>query len=123
MPRTALAAGVYKTIKGPNPGVVSAGDLTFAPVASDNANGNTFVPSAGDVLMIQNTHASAARTVTLTSFPDERGRLGTIATYSLAAGEIAFFHFGDLGGWKQADGTIWLDSSGVEVKYLVLRKV
>jgi len=122
MPRTALAAGAYKTIKGPNPGTVNPGDLTFAPVASDNTNGNTFVPAVGDILLIQNTHASLARTITLTSFPDERGRLGTIASYSLAAGEIAFFHFGDLTGWKQSDGTIWLDSSGAEIKYLILRK-
>lgn len=123
MARTALAAGAYKTIKGPNPGVVNAGDLTFAPVASDNANGNSFAPAAGDILMVQNTHATLARTVTLTSFPDERGRVGHVTTYSLAAGEISFFHYGDLGGWKQSDGTVWLDSSGAEIKYLILRKV
>jgi hypothetical protein len=124
MPRTLLAATAIKTVKGPNPGTVLAGDLTVTPVAADVANGNNFVPAQNDVLHIQNTHATIAYTVTLTSAPDERKRLGTITAYNLPAGAIATFSYGDLIGWLQSDSpaTVWLDANNASVVYWVERR-
>jgi hypothetical protein len=122
MPRTNLAGTAIKTTKGPNPGTVSAGDLHVTPTAADVANGNSFIPAPNDVLHVINTHASSAFTFTMTSAPDERKRKGDVATYSLAAGEIAEFSYGDLIGWMQSDGTIWLDATNAAVKYWVSRR-
>ena len=122
MPRTTLAATAVKTPKGPNPGTVAANDLHILGTAADSVNGNQFVPAAGDILKARNTHATIARTITLTSIGDERGRLGTITAYNLAAGEEAYFHFGDLVGWKQADGFIYLDASTADIFWTVLRR-
>jgi hypothetical protein len=122
MPRTTLAGTAVKTPKGPSPGTVNAGDLHIAGTAADSGNGNQFVPAAGDLLKVRNSHATTARTFTLTSAADERGRLGHVTTYSLAAGEEAYFHFGDLMGWKQADGFIYLDASTTDIVFTVLRR-
>lgn len=122
MPRTALAGTAIKKVKGPNPGTVSAGDLHVAPTAADVANGNSFVVSAGDRVYVQNTHASSAFTFTLTSTVDERLRKGDITAYSLAAGEIARFDYGDLIGWAQPDGTVQLDATNAAIKYWVDRR-
>jgi hypothetical protein len=121
MPRTLLAATAIKKVKGPNPGTVLAGDLTVVPVAADVANGNNFVPAPNDVLHAWNSGAGPF-TITLTSAPDERGRLGTITAYSLAVNDIITFNYGDLIGWIQSDGTIWLDSSNVAIKFWVERR-
>jgi len=108
-------------VKGPNPGTVNAGDLTVVPVAADVANGNNFVPAPNDVLHAWNSGAGPF-TITLTSAPDERKRLGTITAYSLAINDIITFNYGDLIGWIQSDGTVWLDSSNVAIKYWVERR-
>lgn len=121
MPRTALTGTAIKTVKGPNPGTVNAGDLTVTPAAADVANGNSFVPAPNDVLHVINTHASSPFTFTLTSAPDERGRLGTITAYSLAAGEIATFNYGDLIGWSQS-GVMFLDATNAAIKFWVERR-
>ena|ERR1700682_4322353 len=122
MPRTALAATAIKKVKGPNPGVVNAGDLTTLPAVADVANGNNFVPAPGDVLHAVNTHATIAYTVTLASAPDERGRTGDITAYNLVAGDTITFNYGDLIGWLQNDNTIWINGSNAAIKFWVERK-
>lgn len=122
MARTLLAATAIKKVKGPNPGTVIAGDLTVAPAAADVANGNNYVPATNDVLHAINTHASSPFTITLTSAPDERGRTGDIATYNLVAGDVITFNYGDLIGWLQSDGTIWINAANAAIKFWVERR-
>jgi len=121
MPRTALAATAIKAVKGPNPGTVIAGDLTVVPVAADVANGNNFVPAPNDVLHAWNSGAGPF-TITLNSAPDERKRLGDITTYSLAINDIITFNYGDLIGWIQSDGTVWINAANVAIKFWVERR-
>jgi hypothetical protein len=121
MPRTAMAAAQQVTPKGPNQGTIAPGDLTLVFANSDNANGMTLSGARKDLLLVKNSHATLARTFSITSSVDERKRTNNVTAYSLAAGEIAVFHFGDLTGWTQSDGTIQLDSSGAEIQFVVLR--
>ncbi len=121
MPRTLLLATAIKTVKGPNPGTVNAGDLTVVPVAADVANGNNFVPAPNDVLHVWNSGAGPF-TITLTSAPDERKRLADITTYNLAINDIITFNYGDLIGWIQSDGTVWINGANVAIKFWVERR-
>lgn len=52
--------------------------------------------------------------------PDQYGRSGDIAAYSLAAGDIAVFGPFKRDGWVQADGNIYLQASNVAVKFGVI---
>jgi hypothetical protein len=120
MPRTAL---VPVSVKGPFPGTVNAGDLASNFTALDNVNGNSFPHTGKEVIVIQNSNAGGAQTVTFTSFPDSQSRTGDITAYSIpASGFISFFPgTGNPPGWRQTDGNIYIDCNAATVKALILR--
>lgn len=120
MARTALTP---VTLKGPFPGVINPGDLTVAFVALDNVNGNNFPFTGKEIIVFQNSNAGGAQTVTLTSAPDSQGRTSDIASYSIAASSFAFFYpgTGNPPGWRQSDGTIYIDCNAATVKAIILR--
>ena len=116
--RTAITP---QTPKGPFPGTVNAGDLSFVFTAADISNLNQFAAAGNEVLLVQNSDA-ASQTITLTSKPDAFGRSADITTYSLAAGTFAAFNFRNANnGWIQSDGNIYFQASTVTVKFAVLR--
>ncbi len=117
--RTAVTASIV-TPKGPYPGPVSANDLDVATFDLDNTNGNVFVGTGRELLVIQNPTAGAI-TVTLTSAFDQAKRKADITTYSLGAGEFMSFWYGSLVGWDQGGGQIFLDCSASGLKGLLLR--
>lgn len=120
MARTLLTVGAGIVVPlGPSPGTVSAGNLDANKVAADNVNGNSFAAQAGDKLL-----AEGAGTVTILSVADARKRKADITAYTVlaAATGCSLFHFGDLQGWMQSDGTIWIDTSAATVKLLVIRE-
>lgn len=117
MARTVLTPVVPK---GPYPGTVAADALDVALAAADNTNGNYFVGTGKELILVQNT-AGGAGTFTLTSIADPFGRLGSITTYSLAAGEFAMFWLGALVGWDQGGGQIYLDASAATIKFAIIR--
>jgi hypothetical protein len=120
MARTLIPAASIITPIGPNQGTASiAGLLDIVWQASDVANGNYFTPSPGDFLLIQNT-AGVSGTFTLTSAPDASKRLNDITTYTLATLKTACFHYGDLNGWRQTDGTIYVNGSAATILFAVL---
>ena len=90
MARTALTVA---TPKGPYDSV-SANGLDFAFTAADEVNGNAFVCSGRELVLMRNDHATDAATVTIASAPDPYGRTKDITAYSLAAGEFAAFWVG-----------------------------
>ena len=107
--------------KGPHPGIVAAEALDFSFANSDTAQGNQFVGSGHDLLLIFNNDA-AAQTFTLTSVNDPFKRQRDITAYSLGIGEYAVFYFGSLVGWKQAaGGFIFLDTSVDNVQFTVVK--
>jgi len=118
MARTALS---IITPKGPY-SVVSAGDLDFVFEAADDLDGNAFPCTGRELILIQNTHATDAATVTISSAPDPYGRTKDITTYALDAGEFAAFWVGKTIGWRQSDGMVYLDVAGTgTIEFAVLR--
>jgi hypothetical protein len=116
MARTTL---VKTAAKGPFPALpISADSLDLTLAAADVANKNQFLPSGNDLLVMQNSGASAY-TVTITSAADAQNRTGDVATYSLAAGDIAVFLIKSI-GWTQTDGYVYLEASNAAVKFGVV---
>lgn len=97
-----------------------AADFTFA--AGTITDGNTFVCTGREILLVQNADAST-QTITITSVDDEKGRSEDITTYSMAAGDFAVFGQGltNQQGWKSSTGTIRITVSDADVKVAVLR--
>jgi hypothetical protein len=109
------------TPKGPYDAVAANG-LDFAFTAADAVNGNSFICTGRELLLIRNDHQTDPATITITSAPDPYGRTKDIAAYSLAAGEFAAFWIGKSIGWRQSDGKVWLSIAGTgTIKLAVLR--
>lgn len=108
--------------KGPHPGVVTANLLDVTYAAADQANGNQFQHTGKELLLMRNSHATNAGTVTVKSVADDFGRTQDITTYNLDAGEFAAFLMTDTRGWRQGDGMIYLDIAGTgTIGFLVIR--
>lgn len=114
MARTTLSKTTALGAYGDYSGADSA-DLTMT--AADTSNQNQFVASGRDLVIAHNTGGSAY-TVTITSKEDPHyGRLGTITTYSIGAGEIAIFGPFKRPGWVQSDGYVYLEASNAAVDF------
>lgn len=76
--------------------------------AVDNTNGNKFLASSSQILLVQNT-SGGSLTFQLTSQPDSRtGRSGNVSQ-SLAAGEIRIFRLTE-DGWANDSGYVLIPS-------------
>lgn len=95
-------------------------DFTFA--AGTITDGDTFVCTGKEILVVQNTDAGAV-TITITSVADEKNRTGDITTYSVGAGEFAAFSIGLTNslGWKSTTGKVRITVSDADLKVAVLR--
>ncbi len=116
--RTAITV---QTAKGPylsTPVAADSLDVTIA--ASDNTNGNYFVGTGRELILVRNT-AGVAGTVTFTSVADQYSRKGDITAYSIGAGETAMFWVGNLVGWDQGGGQIYIDTSASTMNIAVIR--
>lgn len=120
MARTPIDAASIIDISGPQLLTVAADAADIPTDAGDLANGNEVTLTGGEWLLVHNTGASAY-TVTLTAAPDSVGRSGTIAAYSVGAGELAIFGPLPQSVWKQADGMLYVDVSNVAVELAILR--
>lgn len=100
---------------------VIAGDLTVTPVAMDATNGNSFTATGREVLIIQNTDASA-HTFSIASVADGLGRSdASLSAYSVAANGFAAIQMSTLAGWIQPTGVVNLTTSSALLKIAVLR--
>ena len=119
MARTALDSAQIATLNSSQGVSVAAGAQDIGFAASDSINGNSFASSGKDIVLVKNTDASA-QTVTITAVADSDGRTGSISTYSLAAGDVAWFGILDADGWS-TDGNVYIDTSDNNVHIAVLR--
>lgn len=85
---------------------------------ADLAEGNEFLNSGEEVVIIRNTTAGS-RTVTFVSVPDPFGRLGNLAVV-VAAGGVAFAGPFKPGIWSTAQGRVELTVSA-DVTFAVVR--
>jgi hypothetical protein len=106
--------GSYPTL----PIAATAADFVFT--AADASNGNSFVSTGRELVLVQNSGASAY-TVTFTSVADGINRTGDITTYSVGAGLFSMFGPFSQSGWKQTAGTILVTASNAAVKFAVVR--
>jgi hypothetical protein len=118
MPITALPVNQLKQDNY----AVQAGDLTVAQTAMDAVNGNSFVATGKEILVIQNNDA-APHTFTITSVPDTLGRSdASLTNYSVPATTLIALQMNQLAGWLQSsDGTVHMTTSSALLKITVLR--
>ncbi len=112
---TPVALGV-QTLASP-----VAGGHTLAFTAADPVWGNAFTCTGKEVLLVQNTHATNAQTVTIKGAPDAWGRVADITSYSMAAGQIAYFGPFPTEAFRRSDGKVWIVGSDATVKFAVIR--
>lgn len=111
-----------QTIKGPWEAITANGaDFTFA--AGTPSDGDTFVCTGREILLVTNTEVADAKKVTIVSVDDETNRSENITDYSLAAGDFSVFGVGltNSKGWKSTAGTIRITVEAATVKVAVLR--
>jgi len=100
---------------------VQAGDLTVNFVACDATNGNSFPVTGQEILMVQNSGASAY-TFTVSSVADPYGRTDTSLTaYSVAAGGVSAVELKQILGWAQTGQVVYLSCSNVAIKFAIER--
>lgn len=100
---------------------VQAGDLTITFTACDAVAGNSYVAAGTEILLVQNTDASA-HTFTVTSTADNSGRLDTsLTSYSVAANAIAGIQMKQMTGWIGAGNVVTMACNSNLLKFAVLR--
>lgn len=107
MPRTTLT-------KTTAPGSYSHAGVALTMTAADVGNGNQFVASGKDLVVVHNP-AGLSYTVTVTSSPDAYGRTKDITTETVTAGQYKIFGPFEVAGWIQTDGKIYLSASNAGV--------
>ncbi len=113
MPRTALT-------KTTAPGGYASAGVAVAMTAADVANLNSATAEGNDLIIVHNTGAGA-HAWTMTSAIDPFGRLGTIASESIAAGAIRIFGPIPINGWMQTDGKLYFSADHAEVKFGIIK--
>lgn len=98
----------------------NSADLTETAVTgSSGSSGNQI--AWGDFgrlfVIVHNTHATNAYTVTFTSLASSStlNRSGDISAYSVGAGEIAVFLF-ERNGWYQSDAMLYCEGENAAIK-------
>jgi hypothetical protein len=118
MSRTTLTVQQLVNITAGTPAANSL-DVTFA--AADSSNGNDFVCSDKDLLLVLNSDGTNPYTFTVASVIDSYGRLGDITTYSLSAGEYGAIEL-PANLFRQSTGKININGSNAAVKFAILRR-
>jgi hypothetical protein len=77
--------------------------LTFTAVATGSTH-TAPVPTRGVLLLVENTNATTARTITVSSSADPFGRTADITTFSVPAGTIVARSFLPA-GWESSAGS------------------
>jgi hypothetical protein len=118
LPRTTLTGNPPHALNAS--GVSTPGTLLMSFIAADVGNGNQFVATGNDILLIWNSDGAITYTVSILSAPDQYGRKADITNYSLAAGEHDNILITNASLFKQADGNVYVNGSNVAVKFYVL---
>lgn len=110
------------------PAGVTQGQLDQLFQASDPVNGNLFISSGKDMLLVQNLDP-ATQTFGILSAPDQFGRfanitytvVGTAGSPPTQVGGFAAVIITSASIYTQADGTVRLTSTSANLKFLVLQ--
>ncbi len=102
------------------PLVANSADFTWTASGADFADGFGYGMTGRELLLVQ-APAAGARTVTISSTPDEMGRSGTITAYSVGANEFAVLGPFPKEAWAQTNGQLYGAASADDVNLAVLR--
>jgi hypothetical protein len=72
------------------------------------------------LVIVRNTAAATAYTISFDSAPDALNREGDISAYELTQGDIAVFLF-ERTGWRQPDGDLHVNANNAAVHIAALR--
>lgn len=105
------------------PGSYGVAGVVLTELAADASQFNQFLMTGAELLIARNSNAgSTARTVTITSVTDDRGRAGTIGAESIAAGAAHVFGpFTKKLGWAQTNGYLYFQASHAEILFSVIQ--
>jgi hypothetical protein len=102
----------------PLPVAPTTADFVFT--AGDNVNGNSFVSTGREIVIVHNGGASAG-TVTFTSVADGIQRTGDITAYSVGVGLYSLFGPFTKTGWTNTSGLVVLTCSAATMTFAVIR--
>lgn len=88
-----------------------------------DASGDRFISTGKELVVAYNTHATVAKTVTVTSVADVFGRTGDVTAFSvpaLSGNPVAVFGPFKSDGWMQSDGYVYIDAVDINVKFAVV---
>jgi len=102
------------------PGIVAPASLDKVFTAADVVNGNSFLSSGKDLLIVHNSDGAATHTFTLVSAPDPDGRYANI-TYTVGIGSYSFVDITSASIFVQStNNLVLLSASDVTIQYLVV---
>lgn len=112
-------------VKSPVPGAFAVAGAAPTVQAADVGNMNSFVLTGNEVVLAVNTD-TATHTVTVSSMPDQEGRVADITADVVPAavgGKSGFrvYQRFPLNGYEQADGNLYLQSNSALVFFIVLQ--
>lgn len=122
MPRTNIAVQQPVALLA---GSLAANSADIAMTAADTVNNNMCSIEGNTFLLAQNTHATTAYTVTITTVADALGRTGDITAYQMDAGDIAIFGPFPVAGFQQPTGTdagkLYFQANNASVKFAAIK--
>lgn len=92
--------------------------VTFT--TADPANNHQIRATGKEMLLVRNSHATTAYTVTVASSADIYGRTKDVTALSLVAGEVRVMGPFPLEGWVQSTGYINVDAQNAALLLAVL---
>ena len=116
---TAIAASQIHQLASRQHATIAADDQDIGFLASDSANGNYFVPSGKDILLVKNV-AAGAGTVTVNMVADEYGRAGAVTTYEVTD-QYGVAWIGILDGAYNTSSQVLIGTSADTMHLAVLR--
>jgi len=117
----ATPTALSTTVLVQNNVAVTAGQLVFTWTACDNVNGNSYVATGREIILVNNT-AGSSGTFTVSSLPDALGRSdASLTAYSVAAAAYTAIQMKYLTGWLQSGGTVNLSCSAATMKFAILQ--
>lgn len=100
------------------PGIVPALGLDKTFTTADTSNGNSFLSSGRDLLIMYNSGGSPY-TVVISSAPDPDGRFADV-TYTIGAGVYSFVEINSSSVFIQATNLVLLLANNAAIQFLVV---
>lgn len=107
--------------KSTAPGNYPTAGVEVTWTAANVSDKNDFVFTGAELLLVHNTHATLAKTWTLSSIANAKGRTKDITAESLTAGLMKVVGpFRQKEGWQQSGGKIHVEGESTDIKFAVI---